>query len=483
MITIRNAIPRMPELRFQTPVNWNMEPSQHWAITGPNGAGKTIFIDILTGKIPLKDGEVRYKNGCTQENIKTITFRDIYDTADYKNMYYQQRWNSAETANVPRVEDLLSGCNAPNYLNELLHLFHVEDILRKQLILLSSGELRKFLIIRTLLSRPAVLILDNPYIGLDEPSRKLLDELLRQMVRIRRLQVITVVSDPGDIPDITTHVLPIFDRQQEQASTPNVFLNNNRLLEKIFPSQPQPVVLPENKHPAPDYQYALKMENIHIRYGDRIILNHLHWEVKRGEKWALSGPNGSGKSTLLSLVCADNPQSYANTFCLFDRPRGSGESIWEIKKRIGYISPEIHLYYLEDVPAIQVVASGFFDSVGLHRKCNEAQQSVARQWMEVFGIAHLQSRSFLRLSYGEQRLALLARAFVKHPELLILDEPLHGLDRSNKLKAGRIIEQFCLSPDKTLIYVTHYPQEIPSIVNRHFFAEGKKSLENLHGKN
>ena len=148
--------------------------------------------------------------------------------------------------------------------------------------------------------------------------------------------------------------------------------------------------------------------------------------------------------------------------------RGSGESIWDIKKRIGYVSPEMHLYYKENVPTLNIVGSGFFDSIGLFRKCNAEQETVALEWMKVFGIEHLKDRLFLTLSSGEQRLALLARAFVKDPDLIILDEPLHGLDVSNKKKAAAIIEQFCDRPGKTLIYVTHYPHELPACVDKRF---------------
>ena len=216
------------------------------------------------------------------------------------------------------------------------------------------------------------------------------------------------------------------------------------------------------------HEVTFRMEHVSIKYGSRTILKELDWEVKNGEKWALFGPNGAGKSTLLSLIYADNPQSYANTLYLFDRKRGSGESIWDIKKRIGYVSPEMHLFYMENVPTLNIVGSGFFDSIGLYRKCTEEQQSIALAWMRVFGIEELEDRSFLTLSSGEQRLALLARAFVKDPDLIILDEPLHGLDISNKRKAARIIEQFCERPGKTLIYVTHYPHELPSCVDKRF---------------
>ena len=453
MITIQNAIPRMPEFRFRTPISWTLSAGQHWAIIGANGAGKTIFCDILTGKVPLKEGTVSYGSGC---HIKSIAFKNIYDVADYKSMYYQQRWNATEVDQAPLVRDLVATWGDEDYLHELLQYFNASELLDKHVILLSSGELRKFLVIQTLLSRPSVLIIDNPYIGLDAFSRQHLNDLLRRIAGMQTLQIILVLSNPDDIPPPVTHVLSIKDMALQECIAD---LQSTPFSDTVsFPQQNR-----ASKETGL-YEHALKMEAVNVKYGDRTILKNFSWEVKRGEGWALLGPNGSGKSTLLSLVCADNPQSYANTFYLFDRKRGSGESIWDIKKRIGYISPELHLYYIEDVPALQIVGSGFFDSIGLYRKCNQQQQQQALQWMEIFGIAHLQSRSFLKLSYGEQRLVLLTRAFVKSPELLILDEPLHGLDKTNKRKASHIIEQYCIAHKSTLIYVTHYPEELPACV-------------------
>ena len=187
----------------------------------------------------------------------------------------------------------------------------------------------------------------------------------------------------------------------------------------------------------------------------------------RGQKWALEGENGSGKSTLLSLVCADNPQSYACDISLFGRKRGSGESIWEIKRHIGYVSPEMHRAYLKNLPAIEIVASGLHDTIGLYKRPEESELAVCEWWMETFGIAALKERSFLQLSSGEQRLVLLARAFVKDPELLVLDEPLHGLDTYNRRKVKKIIEAYVRRRGKTLIMVTHYENELPAIISDH----------------
>ena len=475
VINIQHAEPRLPELRLSEPLSWTIEEGQQWAVIGPNGAGKTLIADILQRKVALKAGEVVYGEGENGSDwVRSIAFKDIYSLADCRNAYYQQRWHATETDEVPTVEALLHEYAHEADFDKLLSLFGVEEFLPKKLIFLSSGELRKFLIIRVLLKHPRVLILDNPFIGLDASSRKLLVEMLSRMTELEYFQVVLLLSNPADIPDMITHVLPVKQRRCFPVCSREEFLERKDWMDELFPvlrsdtSLLGEAVLPNSGKQLATHTVTFRMEHVSIRYGSRTILKDLNWEVKNGEKWALLGPNGSGKSTLLSLVYADNPQSYANTLYLFDRKRGSGESIWEIKKRIGYVSPEMHLFYRENVPTSQVVGSGFFDSVGLFRKCTDEQLQVALAWMRIFGIEDLRDRLFLTLSSGEQRLALLARAFVKDPDLIVLDEPLHGLDINNKRKAAAIIERFCAQPGKTLIYVTHYPEELPACVDKQF---------------
>ena len=208
------------------------------------------------------------------------------------------------------------------------------------------------------------------------------------------------------------------------------------------------------------------MRAVNAVYGGKKVLANIHWTVRKGEKWALRGPNGSGKSTLLSLITGDNPQAYANDLTLFDRPRGSGESIWDIKRRIGFVSPELHAHYTTPVPCWQVVASGYFESVGLHSPCTEPQKERIGACLGFLGIRHLGEELFTRISAGEQRMVLLARALVKDPPLLILDEPCQGLDRQHTEAFKSLVEHACRSAHRTLIYVTHYAGEIPGCVEK-----------------
>ena len=475
---IAGAVPRLPELTFTEPVNWTIQAGEQWAVIGPNGAGKSLLIDLLQRKFALKAGEVNFaSNGRVSDFVRCITFKDIYSLADCQNTYYQQRWHATENDEVPRAAELLGVTPEEGIKNEeLIDLFGIRELLTKKIIYLSSGELRKFLIVRALLKHPRLLILDNPFIGLDAPSRALLVEMLQQMTQVHGVQVILLLSNPQDIPAMVNRVLPVVDRTLLPPMSRETFLADKVLIHRLFPTEglteEQPVevsALPVDPEKQPTtHTVTLRMEKVKVHYGSRTILQDIDWEIKNGEKWALFGPNGSGKSTLLSLVYADNPQSYANTLYLFDKKRGSGESIWDIKKRIGYVSPEMHLYYRQNVSTLKIVGSGFFDSIGLYQQCSEEQETLALAWMRLFGIDHLRDRMFQTLSSGEQRLVLLARAFVKDPDLIILDEPLHGLDVSHKKQAAAIIEQFCERPGKTLIYVTHYPHELPACVDHHF---------------
>ena len=506
-IEIINGITRHPDYRMKQPVNLEILADEQIAIVGPNAGGKSRLVDIITGRYPLLMNEVRYDFTpsplkMVSDNIKYISFRDSYGDND-SSYYYQQRWNQHDIdENTPTagqiLEETFLKVDQNNYysLNEkeketahirrltlkekLYKMFHLETLLDKYIILLSSGELRKFQLTKTLLSDPRILIMDNPFIGLDAETRNQLSELLRTLTTETGLQVILILSKTNDIPDFITHVIPVDDltvgdkqpRESYLATLSGIHLSETET-ERIK----QLLQYPE-KTDIPDLTdkdgCILKFNKVNIKYGNRTILKDLDWTVRKGEKWALSGENGAGKSTLLSLVCADNPQSYACDIELFGHKRGSGESIWEIKKHIGYVSPEMHRAYLKDLPAIDIIASGLNDSVGLYVHPRPEQRQTCEWWMDLFGIGHLKDRTFLKLSSGEQRLCLLARAFVKDPELLILDEPLHGLDDRNRELVRNIINEFCSKDNKTLVMVTHYKEELPSVITHHLFLKKNK---------
>ena len=470
MIRITNGVARHPLWRMAEPINLHIKKGEQIAIVGDNAAGKSRLVEVLTGHYPLLLNEVQYdfspsESGLVSDNLKYISFRDSYGEQD-GTYYYQQRWNQHDIAeDTPKVGQLLKS-------NTFSQMFHLDELADKYIISLSSGELRKFQMAKALATNPRILILDNPFIGLDAQTRKDFRKLLETLARETNMLVILVLSKRDDIPDFITHVLPV----EGLRLLPKIRLEEYR---KQYAGIPRPELSEEIKDWIADLPVRelkesdfyprnggeiLRFRDVSIRYGERTILQPLNWTVHEGERWALSGPNGSGKSTLLSLVCADNPQAYACNIELFGHRRGTGESIWQIKKHIGYVSPEMHRAYLKDIPSIDLVASGLSDSVGLYMRPKPEQKQTCLDWMRVFGVDGVADRSFLQLSSGEQRLCLLARAFVKDPELLILDEPLHGLDDRNRSLVRQIIKQFCLRKHKTLVMVTHYQEELPDCI-------------------
>ena len=425
------------------------------AIAGRNGSGKTLYVDQLRKQ--LASDKVRY-----------IAFTDSYGVNVDGQYYLQLRWNQHDIDHeTPTVGELLQRAyllagedtaERRKLRDHLYELFHMEEFLDKYIITLSSGELRKFQLTKTLFADPKLLIMDNPFIGLDAETRDQLRDLLKLLAEERDMDIMLVMSKTDDIPSFVSEVKWM---GTQEPVPPHV----------LSPSQQEAILsLPYTDNDY-DCQHVIDMKNVSIRYGERTILKDLNWTVRNGERWALSGQNGSGKSTLLSLVCADNPQSYACDITLFDRPRGSGESIWDIKKHIGYVSPEMHRSYKRNLPAIRIVASGLMDSIGLYAVPNPQDYDKCRWWLDMFGIGDLADKPFLQLSSGEQRLVLLARAFVKDPQLLILDEPLHGLDLWNRRLTKDIIETFCQRRGKTLIMVTHYQVELPNVITNNLFLK------------
>ncbi|MBQ9260544.1 MAG: ATP-binding cassette domain-containing protein [Prevotella sp.] len=464
------------------PVNFCLEEGEHIAIIGRNGAGKTMFVDMLTGKHPAFPDMVRYGFDEPYNKLKYISFRDTYGGDNDRTYFLQQRWNQMEideeTPTVgSKLEEAyqLAGDDTPErraLQKHIYEIFHLEPLLDKYIILLSSGELRKYKLASSLFTNPKVLIMENPFIGLDKETREQLKELLGMLAQEQGLQIILVLAKTDEIPEFITHIVEVKDLRV----MPKVNSGQWRVESVEFATAADSISKKSCGAVANSKLYTLNsnlpiihFNHVTIRYGARTILKDLDWTVMQGEHWALSGQNGSGKSTLLSLVCADNPQSYACDISLFGHKRGSGESIWDIKKHIGYVSPEMHRSYKQNIPSIEIVASGLKDTVGLYTRPKEDEKIQCRKWLNVFGIGNLEDRKFHEMSSGEQRLVLLARAFVKEPDLLILDEPLHGLDDINRKMVKDIVDDYCKNPEVTLIYVTHYQEELPKCIDHSIY--------------
>lgn len=421
-----------------TSISFQILSSQNTAIVGPMGSGKTSLAKALAGRL-FRTGEVFFSSRNPDKRAYVLLVEQQHQFKNRSNLsefYLQQRFNSSDCEDAYTVEEELAGLEVGDWVS----VFELSGLLKRPLIQLSNGENKRLQIVKSLAYQPDWLILDNPYVGLDVNGREILTKGLLSLEA--RGTYFILISSPGDVPDFIDQVI-------ELPSELAVSAKPAPLLRSVDP-----------------FEIAVKMEKVQIKYGTKTILSDFSWEVKRGERWAIKGPNGAGKSTLISLITADNPQAYSQNITLFDRKRGTGESIWDIKRKIGYLSPELHLYFKEGGSCFSVVASGLFDTLGLFKRLSDEQTLQVNQWMQVMGITHLAERSFLQISGGEQRMVLITRALVKNPALLILDEPCQGLDRVQTEYLKSVLDYLAENSEMTLLYVSHYDRDIPSCVNQ-----------------
>lgn len=452
-------------------VSFTIKAGESWAITGPSGAGKTTLLKVLSGSQFFR-GSLTFSEGSVDMERKVVLVEQQHyfkSLSNVSNFYYQQRFNSHDADDAITVAEYLGITDASEtkgVVKRLAELFGIDQLLSTRLIQLSNGENKRVQILRALEREPGFLLLDNPFTGLDAKSRQNLEQILRE-ISVAGIHVI-IVTSASRLPTFITHqlLLSVDGRSKVQAVDASHSHQTHDLRDGGFYFNDALLAELSSVSNNTDFKFAVRMKQVNIRY-DREILKNINWEVRRGERWSLSGHNGSGKSTLLSLVNADNPQAYANEIYLFDKRRGSGESIWDIKKRTGFVSPELDLYFEKGITGFQVVASGLFDTIGLFRQISSEQSQLVSKWMELLQITHLVDRYLHQLSNSERRIVLLARALVKNPPLLILDEPCQGLDDDQIILFKNILDRICVTGNKTLIYVSHHESEIPSCVSRH----------------
>ncbi|MBX2921099.1 MAG: ATP-binding cassette domain-containing protein [Chitinophagaceae bacterium] len=448
-------------------ISLTVHENECWAITGAAGSGKTTLANTIAGQHFFSGNIFFPSHNKSQLRVTVINqqhrFKNLSNMPDF---YYQQRYNSSDSEDAMTVAQALdmdrykgSGMEAA----KVPSMVHIESLLDKPLIQLSNGENKRLQIAKAILQDPELMILDSPFTGLDTDGRKMLNHIITLLVQ-KGIQVMLITS-PREIPDAVTHIA-VLEKGKLVKAVPRAAYNASTRLENTIFGVDHSLLalLRQNEHN--HFDYAVRMRNVNVEYSSKKILKNIHWEVKKGEHWSISGPNGAGKSTLLSLLTGDNAKAYANEIYLFDKRRGSGESIWDIKKKIGYVSPEMHLYFDYTASCFETIASGLFDSIGLFRKLTDDQHAIVQQWIRILRLEPMQQKALATLSAGEQRLVLLGRALVKNPPLLILDEPCQGLDTEHVEQFRMLIDDVCSMFDTTLLYVSHYRDEIPSCVSR-----------------
>ena len=445
-------------------ISFTLKVGDHLLITGGSGSGKTTLAKVLSHRIFYK-GSVEYN--IHQPHIIFVEqhyyFKTLSNTNDF---YYQQRYNSIDNNDALTViEELLRIADDATKIELLLNQLQLNHRRNDSLLHLSSGEHKRFQLIKAFLQDADVFIFDTPFIGLDINSRKVLRDIINEKAKT---STIIVIADVEDAPLCITKVAELEAGKLKSFENINDFVSGHSLL-TTHRSQFNGKI-PFQKTDI-EFDIAVRLENVSVAYGDKKILSGINWQIKQGEKWLLKGVNGAGKSTLISLITGDHPQAYANKVFLFDKKRGSGESIWDIKRKIGYVSPELHWYFDKTLSVYNTIASGFFDTIGVYKKLSEEEQSLVEEWLSFLNIKAKAQQQLHTISTSQQRLALLARALVKNPPLLILDEPCQGLDEQQVKDFVALVDDLCARSNKTLIYVSHYENEIPTCVKKVLLLE------------
>ncbi|MFM7785814.1 MAG: ATP-binding cassette domain-containing protein, partial [Gammaproteobacteria bacterium] len=455
---------------------------EQWALLGPNGAGKTVLAALATGELHPAGGEAWLSQGIdTARDVGRISFeleRRIceddarHDISEYLESAVDQGTTAAALLAVPGAD--------PAAAEALVAALGIAPLLARGLRFLSSGERRRVLLARLLLARPRVAVLDAPFEGIDAHSRALVAGMLDTLLDTPS-HVLLLTRRATEIPPGITHVLRLAEGRIVDAGPREDVLSRLRpgAAGHAVGSDP-PLPDSDTAEPCPEGP-LIELHNVSASYGERLVLEGVNLRLERGEHLCIAGPNGCGKSTLLALVCGDNPRAYGQEVRVCGRLRGDGEPVWELKRRFGIVSNALHLDYPRRTRILDVVASGFHDTLGLYESCSARELGIARGWLGALGPGVPEGGRFDALSFGVQRLVLLARAMVKAPPILILDEPLSGLDAPNRERVLGFVERIAATGRTQLLYVTHEQGEMPRCITRRLEfrprAEGGYALQ------
>ncbi|HEY3699464.1 MAG TPA: ATP-binding cassette domain-containing protein [Spongiibacteraceae bacterium] len=455
-----------PALRI---AHWCWQTGEHWAVVGGNGAGKTTLARLLCDEIRPQRGEIMRADGIDPtRDIVYVSFALQRELIEHDNRYddSNERDDAHDVGTTVR-QVILQGRAEDSRFQQLIDNFGLRAILDRGIRVLSTGEGRKTLLARALFAQPKMLILDNPLEGLDRNMQRELSAAIETLLA-GDTPLLLLLPLGSKLPTGITHVLELergnvigngpraqFEQAHKSAEDPG---ENTAIV-----ALPQPL---QRTTPIDVNAPPIEMRGVSVQFDDTPVLTDIHWRFEQGQHCCISGPNGAGKSTLLNLITGDNHKGYGQPLWLFGRKRGSGESVWELKANCGIVNTPLQLNHLGRQRVLEVVASGLYDTIGLYQNCTGREKELTLAWIHAVGLDALAEHRFDQLSFGEQRLALLARAMVKSPPLLILDEPCIGLDSAHKQQFLALIERIAQQGHTQVLYVSHVVEELPNCINQ-----------------
>lgn len=439
--------------------NWQVLNNESWCILGRNGSGKQYLDQLLTGTLLTESvGDLKLPHADKVGMVSFESQQDVYE--------HELQVDAADYADPigTKAKDFLP---ADKLNDALISEFGLSHRLESGYRQLSTGEGRKLLMLQAIFNGVELLVCENPFDSLDEASCLALSDALARLSKTG-ITVLLMLNNRQDIPTWCDNIAFIERGQLDVIGK----LDNDetkRQLDALLTPMADNVSWPTNLQELCDYkhEYLVKLTNGKVQYKGVSVFEDLNVHIKPLQHTLITGPNGSGKSTLMQLITGDCTQCYSNDIHVLGFKRGSGESIWELKKDMGIVSAELHRQYRVNGDLLSVVLSGFYDSIGLYQQAEKQQVAIAKQWLEKIGLLAQQHSTFRSLSYGEQRLALIARALVKSPYLLILDEPTQGLDELNRHRVLNFLEHLAEQQHSTMLLVSHRKDEYLSIFKQH----------------
>ena len=473
----------MPAIRG---LNWRLVPGEQWACLGPNGAGKTSLARIISREATHYSGTVSRADALQQGGVAYVCFEQAKALCERDRKLDDSEFRADASDPGTRVRSAILGDRQPDRMfHRWVARLGIEPILERGIRFISTGEMRKTLLIKAILAQPRLLLLDSPLDGLDRATqldmRRILDDLLRSEVSL-----LLLCRQAADIPAGVDRVLVLADGKLLASGERDGVLADPAVSALMDPPLPPLAELPRpapRPYRLPDASPLLALRSVSVAYAGQPVLQGVDWTFERGQHCAISGPNGCGKSTLLSLVTGDNHKAYGQDITLFGQLRGSGESVWEIKQKYGQLDNQLHLNFVRGMRVLEVVVSGFFDTIGLYDPWGDVQRQTALAWLAALGLSDLADGAFDTLSFGRQRMVLLARAMVKSPVILLLDEPALGVDGHHRRMLLRAIDHIAANSDTQVIFVSHSAGEVPACINQWLeFVPGPEGFA-LHSRN